>query len=207
MSRFIPCLTAVLLSAFPLVSNGEMVRTSDVVAHTGSGSFNATSAHGVFAKNDNACLALLNGGGTGIDDDDGSIIRISSTGMFSTILDRRAGSAFRTGTWTHVGKSDDSSFGPFTGNPESKTGTLTLDTPFTGNVAISLKSSNAYVVYAFENLNNVSSFTFSTRAIDDGSHELSHAAFFTSTVIPEPTSLITFATVAGLFGLRRRRQA
>lgn len=107
--------------------------------------------------------------------------------------------------WTYLGKSDDAS-SPFSNNPMTSSGTLTLTTPVSGNLVLSLKSSNDYSVYAFADVTNATSFDFE---IPQG---LSHAALYqgtsgpvTSPTLPEPASAAIFGAL-GLIGLVARRR-
>lgn len=162
------------------------------------------------ASGGNPLTALLNDGGSGTFYDNNAPFTISSTGMFSTLADMTHGTtALGELTWTFLGKSDDASGGPFTGNVSGATGTLTLDNAVSGNVAISLKANNGFSVFAFQGLSNVTEFTFDTQSITKSNGRagfgLSHASLWVSTPVPEPMTMAVLGFgFVGLVGARRR---
>lgn len=114
-------------------------------------------------------------------------------------------------TWTFGGKSDNANNGPFTGNPQTPTGTLTFDTPISGNFAIALKGSNSFSLYVWQGVNKVASVDFSmigTATNPQGRpQDLSHASLYVGTV-PEPgTYALMFAGLGAVGWIARRRRA
>jgi hypothetical protein len=117
------------------------------------------------------------------------------------------------GSWSYLGKSDDASFGPFTGNPGTNTGTLTFDSPVYGSFVLGLKSATQYSYFLFDGGTlGVSSVTYDTLGVAQNGNgvaqALGHAALYVSAV-PEPGS--TALWLAGLLGLswvsRQRQRA
>ena len=202
------CLLAVAASLGGQAASARGAIIPSLTDVKANGTISATAAHGPFTGNDTTLLGLLNSGGAVTLQDLGPI-SISSTGMFSTagLPDTRVGSPLGDLPWSSLGKSDDASNGPFTGNPGVNTGTLTLDSPLTGSIALSLKASNGYAVYAFQNVTNVSSFDFDLQAIGNGRHNLSHASlyFAPSTRIPEPTTFAIWLVLGGIGFVAARR--
>lgn len=162
----------------------------------------ATAAAGVFAGNDNNLLSQLN------------------AGLFPAF----------PADWVLVGKSDDASNGPFTSNPAVASGVLTLDSAIDGPVVLSLKASNAYVAYLFDDsFTGITGFVFDTSAIPfaQNPHALSHASLFRfdgdlgpggpgpggpgpggpGNQVPEPMSLAVWGVVLSSTWLARRRRS
>jgi hypothetical protein len=114
-------------------------------------------------------------------------------------------------TFTYEGKSDDASFGPFTGNPTVGTGgTLTFDAPISGEFVIGLKAANNYSYYLFDAVSPISSLTFSSTAGvavngRGNPQDLSHAALYV-TAVPEPETYALMLVGLGLTGWTARRR-
>ncbi|WP_145445515.1 PEP-CTERM sorting domain-containing protein [Mucisphaera calidilacus] len=150
----------------------------------------ATDAAGPFSGNDNGSLtdAFLNS-------------------TFGTNYD-----------WTWQGKSDDGGFGPFTSNPDTTNGTLTLDDAISGPFILSLKAANSYSLYYFDDtFIGLTSFDFTTLGVSQNkqgkAQDLSHAGIYAAPPpqaspgpVPAPTPNAAAAGLAilGLGGLRRR---
>lgn len=120
------------------------------------------------------------------------------------------------GTFSFVGKSDDSGNGPFTSNPGVSTnGTLTFDSALTGTFVIGLKAANQYSYYLFNALAPVTSLTFNStagvavngRGIAQG---LSHANLYVgpTPAVPEPETYALMLAGLGAIGfVASRRKA
>lgn len=112
-------------------------------------------------------------------------------------------------TWTFVGKSDDANNGPFTGNPGTTSGTLTFDSPISGNFAIALKASNSFSLYVWQGVSGVTSIDFSTMGTalnpQGRPQALSHATLYVG-AIPEPGTYALMFAGLGVVGLMARRR-
>jgi hypothetical protein len=151
---------------------------------------NATLAAGAYVGNDVQGDQLLNA----LNDDD----------LFGLL------------NWTYVGKTDDVNFGPFTSNPGTSSGVLTLDSPIDGPFAISLKASNSFSVYLFENHQDVTAIEFSTAGTSVNGNgiaqNLSHSSLYLATrttqSLPEPPAVAVWTLmgviVAGTTRVRKR---
>lgn len=118
------------------------------------------------------------------------------------------------GTWTTLGSSDDASFGPFTGNSSSTTGTLAFDNLLTGPFVLAIKAGNAFSLYYFLNSGaGVSSVNFTTAGVainaNDIPNGLSHATLYSRiNVVPEPSTYLLLASgLLGMAVIARRRRA
>ena len=114
-------------------------------------------------------------------------------------------------TASFFGKSDDAGNGPFTSNPSTTSGTLTFDSARLGFFVIGLKSSTNFSLYEFNGGSlGISSIKFDTFGVgvnkNGKSQDLSHAALYAVTVVPEPESYaLMLAGLAGIGFVARRR--
>jgi hypothetical protein len=107
-------------------------------------------------------------------------------------------------TWSLSGKSDDANNGPFTGNPEAGSGTLTFDSAMSGNFAIALKSGNQFSLYVWQGAVGVTEVGFDTIGTSSG-RDLSHATLYVGT-IPEPETYALMLAGLGIVGFMARRR-
>ena len=110
-----------------------------------------------------------------------------------------------------LGASDDAANGPFTGNPETNSGTLNFDTAIDDPFVLSLKAGNAFSLFYFDGAGDaIASIDFTTLGVSVNPQgigsDLSHASVY---AIPEPeTYALMLAGLAAVgFMTRRRRQA
>jgi hypothetical protein len=133
---------------------------------------------------------------------------INGAGAEITFLDATWGASF-----TYLGKSDDPGSGPFTGNPAVTTnGTLTFDSPISGEFIIGLKAADNFSYYLFDAASPITSLTFDTtagvgvnqRGMPQG---LSHANLYVGvTAVPEPETyalMLAGLAIMGWFARRR----
>ena len=124
-------------------------------------------------------------------------------------------SALAGGSFSFLGKSDDASNGPFTGDPDTATlGTLTFDSPITGWFVIGLKAANNHSYYLFNATSPLASLTFNSTAgvavNNQGVPQASsHANLYAvAAPIPEPeTYALMLAGLAAVGWLSKRRKA
>lgn len=125
-------------------------------------------------------------------------------------LDAQFGASF-----SYLGKSDDAGNGPFTGNPQVRTnGTLTFDSPISGEFVIGLKAARNYSYFLFNAAVPISSLTFnSTAGVAENRRgipqRLSHANLYAvANPVPEPETYALMMAGLGAMGfLVRRRKA
>jgi hypothetical protein len=113
-----------------------------------------------------------------------------------------------TDGWFAVGKSDAANSGPFVSNPGTNSGTLTFDTPITGQFTLSLKAANAFSLFyyntsALTEILDTLGVSVNQNGIAQG---LSHATLY---AVPEAETYAFMLAGLGLLGLgvaARRRQ-
>ena len=126
------------------------------------------------------------------------------------------------GTWSYLGASNSTGFGPFSAAPNGATsGTLSFDSAVSGRFVIGLKAANQYSYYFFDSASPISSLSFNTTAgvatnARGIAQNLSHAVLYTgsalppiasATPVPEPGGWAMFAAGLGVLGLIARRRA
>jgi len=123
-------------------------------------------------------------------------------------------SSFFGGSWSSLGSTLDTSFGPFTSNPDQPTGTLTFDTPMFGLFVIGLETQRgpSFSYYLLDGGSaGISSLPFSTLGTGLNAQglalELDHATLYVVSTVPEPSAYLMLGTALlglGIFARRRR---
>jgi hypothetical protein len=119
-------------------------------------------------------------------------------------------------TFTDQGSSDTPvSFGPFTSNPDTTTGTLTFDFAIDQAFVLALKAGNQFSLFYFDGSGPaITSIDYSTLGVNVNNqgvpNGLSHATLYSGTLVPSIPEPETYALMlAGLgavgFMARRRR--
>lgn len=114
-----------------------------------------------------------------------------------------------------LGASDDAANGPFSGNPETNSGTLNFDTAIDDPFVLSLKAGDSFSLFYFDGAGDaISSIDFNTLGVSVNGQgigsDLSHASVYGGVpAIPEPqTYALMLAGLAAVgFMTRRRKQA
>ncbi|WP_018412013.1 PEP-CTERM sorting domain-containing protein [Methyloversatilis thermotolerans] len=119
------------------------------------------------------------------------------------------------GTWTVVGSSDSSGFGPFSSQPAGSTGvTLDFDSALSGRFVIGIKAANQYSYYYFEASTPVTSLSVdSTAGIALNkkgiAQDVSHVVLYSGGAlapVPEPAGWALFAAGLGVMAVIARRR-
>ena len=96
------------------------------------------------------------------------------------------------GSWSFVGSTDSTGFGPFSSNPSGATsGTLNFDSAVSGRIVIGLKAANQHSFYYFDLAAPVTSLSFDTTAgiatnVRGNAQNLSHAILYAGSPLPVP---------------------
>jgi hypothetical protein len=127
--------------------------------------------------------------------------------------------AYITTTWGEVftdqGSSDTPvSFGPFTGNPDGATGTLTFDFPIDQAFVLTLKAGNQFSLFYFDGSGPaITSIDYSTLGVNLNNqgipNGLSHATIYAGELvpgIPEPETYALMLAGLGAVGFMARRR-
>lgn len=144
-----------------------------------------------------------------------------ATGAFTLSTIALIHSEFGVSPASLIGKSDDSSGGPFVGNVEQPSGTLILDSSLDGPLVLTLKAGNEFTAFLFDSsVTDVVGFKFDTFGAmllsGNGSNgrNLSHASLFSGPTItttggnlPEPISLVVWSGLAAAVVSRRRSRS
>jgi hypothetical protein len=115
-----------------------------------------------------------------------------------------------TSGWFVLGKSDDAGSGPFASNPETNLGTLTFDSPITGQFALSLKAGNAFSLFYYNPPVPVSEIDFNTLGVSINGNgiarDLSHATLY---AVPQAGTygfMLVGLGMVGFAAARRRKK-
>lgn len=127
--------------------------------------------------------------------------------------------AYITSTWGQVftdqGSSDTAgTFGPFTGNPDGSTGTLTFDFAIDQAFVLTLKAGNQFSLFYFDGSGPaITSIDYSTLGVNVNNQGvpqgLSHATIYAGNLvpgIPEPETYALMLAGLGAVGFMARRR-
>ncbi|HIK15152.1 MAG TPA: PEP-CTERM sorting domain-containing protein [Leptolyngbyaceae cyanobacterium M33_DOE_097] len=171
----------------------------------------------------NCANGSVTAGGLGFSDCAGTFTG-NDTGSGDPLLTALMGGLFEgyssaEGTWSLYGKSDDGKGNLIAGNGLTS-GTWNVSEAITGPFVMSLKASNFYSAYLFdESFGSVTGGTFNTSGVAQksggGSPGLSHGSLFVftpntkpSTAVPEPFTILGTTVAAGIgYSLKKRHQA